>query len=76
MIYNPNWYYNPQCFNLETYNQMEQELQEYQEKQTEEVEKAFHAYKEFLDAYVKLDLIHQQELFCKCLLDFAVKNHW
>lgn len=75
-MYNPNWYYNPQCFNQQAYNQMQQEMQKYQQSQNEEVAKAFRAYKDFLDAYGKLDPAHQQELFFCCLSDFASRNHW
>ena len=75
-MYNPNWYYNPQCFNQQTYNEFQQQMHQYQQSQNKEVEKAFHAYKDFLDAYSKLDLAHQQELFLQCLAFFANRNHW
>ena len=47
-MYNPNWYYNPQCFNQQTYNEFQQQMQQYQQSQSEEVGIAFHAYKDFL----------------------------
>ena len=75
-MYNPNWYFNPQCFNQQTYYEFQQQMQQYQQSQNKEVEKAFHAYKDFLDAYSKLDSAHQQELFVYCLSDFANRNHW
>ena len=75
-MYNPNWYYNPQCFNQQTYNEFQQQVQQHQHSQNKEVGKAFHAYKDFLDAYRKLDSAHQQELFFYCLSDFASRNHW
>ena len=74
-MFNPNWYYNPQCFNQQAYNQMQQEMQKYQHEQSEEVAKAIKAYNDFLDAYGKLDPAHQQEVSIFCLMDIARRNN-
>ena len=74
MMFNPNWYYNPNCFNPQAYAQMQ--AQQYEQSQQKEVYNAVKAYKDFLDAMEKLDPAHQQDVFRGCFCEIAIRKHW
>lgn len=55
-MFDPNWYYNPNCFNPQAYAQMQ--AQQYEHEQQKDVYNAIKAYRDFLDAMTKLDPSH------------------
>ena len=73
-MFNPNWYYNPNCFNQQAYAQMQ--AQQYEQSQQKEVYNAVKAYKDFLDAMGKLDSKHQQGVYYGCLCEIAKRMNW
>ena len=73
-MFNPNWYYNPNCFNPQAYAQMQ--VQQYEQSQQKEVYNAVKAYKDFLDAMKKLDPTHQQGAYYGCLCEIAKRMNW
>ena len=73
-MFNTNWYYSPNCFNPQTYAQMQ--VQQYEKWQQKEVYNAVKAYKDFLDAMEKLDSAHQQDVYRGCFFEVGKRMHW
>lgn len=74
IMFNQNWYYNPNYFNPQAYAQMQ--AQQYEQSQQKEVLNAVKAYKDFLDAVEKLDPAHQETAARCCLFELANRMHW
>lgn len=74
-MFDPNWYYNPNCFNPQAYAQMRAQ-QQYEQEQRKDVYNAIKAYSDFLDAMAKLDPSHQQDVFRGCFFEIAQHMHW
>lgn len=74
-MFDPNWYYNPNCFNPQAYAQM-QAQQQYEQEQQKDVYNAIKAYRDFLDAMEKLDPAHKQDVFRGCFVEIAKRMHW
>ena len=74
-MFDPNWYYNPNCFNPQAYAQM-QAQQQYAQEQQKDVYNAIKAYSDFLDAMEKLDPAHKQDVFRGCFVEIAKRMHW
>lgn len=73
-MFNPNWYYNPACFNQQTYAQLQ--AQQYEHSQQKDVARAVNSYRDLLNAVGNLDSAHQEIVFWECLAVFAARNHW
>ena len=75
-MFNPNWYYNPNCFNPQAYTQMQMQAQQHEQSQQKEVYNAVKAYKDFLDAMSKLDSNYQYAVYYGCLCEIAKHKNW
>ena len=73
-MFKPNWYYNPNYFNQQTYAQIQAQI--YEQSQQKEVFNAVKAYKDLLDAIEKLDPAHQETAARCCLFELGKRMNW
>lgn len=75
-FYNIDWYYNPICFNQQSYDYYQAQMQAYQYNQNQAILKASNAFSDFIDAVNNIDGNHQFELMLSCLAVFGRKMGW